>query len=106
MAKTQGRRNRIDINISEAQKIVDELEESIRRGELPACNELTITQTEFIRRNISTFQGWGLPKRGVYRYLLNHGVPLGTYESFSSAWVACAKERQEDGKTEKGSDVN
>ena len=77
MAKTQNRRNRIDINITEAQRIVDELEESIKRGELPACNELTVTQTEFIRRNIATFQAWGLPKRGIYRLKLpSHFVRL------------------------------
>ena len=64
MAKTQNRRNRIDINITEAQRIVDELEESIKRGELPACNELTITQTEFIRRNIATFQAWDFRSEG------------------------------------------
>ena len=102
MAKTQSRRNRIDINITEAQRIVDELEKSIKRGKLPACNELTITQTEFIRRNIATFQAWGLPKRGIYRYLVNHGVPLGKYESFAGAWVACAKEKK-NGKAEKRS---
>ena len=44
--------------------------------------------------------------RSLSRYLLNHGEPLGTYESFSSAWVACAKEAVEDGKAQEGSDVN
>ena len=95
MVKNQSKRNRININLAEAQRIVDKLEESIKNGELPKNGELTISQTEFIRRNIETFQSWGLPKRGIYKYLLNHGVQLGTYESFSSAWVSCAKEVRE-----------
>ena len=96
----------------EAQKVVDELEENIKRGELPASAEMTISQTEFIRRNLATFQRWGLPKRGIYKYLLNHGVQLSTYESFVSSWTTCAREARdaeskklgviEDGETQKG----
>ena len=94
------------IDIEEAQKIVDELEQSIKKGELPKNDELTISQTDFIRRNLVRFQTWGLPKRGIYKYLLNHGVQLGSYESFSRAWVICEKESQkfqvkEDGKAQK-----
>ena len=92
MENSQNRRNRIYVNMSEAQKVVDELEQSIKRGELPGNNELTISQTEFIRRNLATFQSWGLPKRGIYKYLLNHGIQLGTYESFSNAWMTCERE--------------
>ena len=82
------------VNFLEAQEVVERLEEGLKRGELPKGETLTITQSEFIRRNLATFQKWNLPRRSVYKILIDSGIELGTFDSFSRAWSYSAKKAQ------------
>ena len=90
-SKERKKRKVYRVNLFKAQKIVDELEEKIRKGEPPFSEDLTISQSEFIRRNLTKFQALGLSKRSIYNFLVNNGVVLGSFDSFMSAWAHHAK---------------
>ena len=86
-------RNRI--NLSEAQRIVDELEENLkaRDGKPAPDGPLSISMSEFVMMNLKRFQTFGLSKRSIYNFLTGYGLALGTFRSFEAAWRR-AEEKQ------------
>ena len=98
MAINQNYKNRLALNMVEAQEVVVKIEESLRRGELPTGAKVTISQSEFIKKNIMIFQRWGIPKRSVYKILMNEGLELGNFESFAKSWSYHAKKAKSENR--------
>ena len=82
------------INLSEAQRIVDELEENLRacEGKNSAEGALVISMSEFLRINLKKFKEFGLSKRSIYNFLTGYGLNLGSFRSFEAAWRRAERE--------------
>ncbi len=83
---------RILVNLEQAEKALDALEEHMRENDYLVGDGFVSTD-EFVRLNLERLKCFGLARKHVYNFLIKTGVKLGSYESFARAWRKYSKKQ-------------
>ena len=83
---------RILVNLEQAEKALDALEEHMRESDL--VGDGFVSTDEFVRLNMDRLKRFGLARKHVYNFLIKTGVKLGSYESFARAWRKYPKKQE------------